>query len=142
MLRCREFCFLRYVPNVIGNVGVSIAAIVFDMSDPEAGICNMSIAPHWQSAVRRLDPDCDLEMLGALLTEIRDRLLSKDQRSNMIRKMEDSFSNVVQVSQRRKCPAGLRSEMVEEFARRLLEETSTTSQSVASTPPPTSQLGA
>jgi len=42
-----------------------------------------------------------MEMLGSLLTEIRERLLSKEQRSDMIRQLEDSFSNVVQVSQRR-----------------------------------------
>jgi hypothetical protein len=136
-----EFCLLHYVPDAIGNARLSIAVIVFDMSDPETGICTMNIAPHWRTAVRRLDPDSDLEMLGALLTEIRDRLLSKDQRWDMIRQMEDSFSNVVQVSQRRKCPAGLRTEMVEDFARRLLEKTSTTSKSFASIPPQTSQPG-
>src|ERR1700722_6919945 len=87
-----EYCFLNYVPNVVSNEGVSIAAIVFSPRDLEAGVCAMIYAPSWQTRVRVLDPDADLETLEALLLEIRDRLLSPSDRSDMIHQMEDSFS--------------------------------------------------
>ena len=102
-----EYCLLSYVPNVLSCEGVSIAAIFIDSTDPEEETCTVSFAENWQTKVRLLDSDSDLEMLAALLTEIRDRLLSKHDRRDMLRQMEDSFSNVVQVSQRQEisgCP--------------------------------------
>ncbi len=119
-----EYCFLHYVPNVGSDKRISIASILIDPTDLENGICTMSFAADWQTKVRSLDPDGDLEMLEALLVEIRDRLLSKSERSDVIRQLEDSFSNVVQISQRRKCPVVPISETVETFARELLGKTS------------------
>jgi hypothetical protein len=120
-----EYCLLYYVPNVLSDKSVSIAAIIFfNSSDPVNGVCTMICAPDWQTEVRALDPDTDLEMLEALLTEIRGRLLSPGHRFDMIRQLEDSFSNVVQVSQRRKYPTARDSETVGAFAHRLLVKTS------------------
>jgi predicted lipoprotein len=121
-----EYCLLSYVPNVLSCEGVSIAAIFIDSTDPEEENCTMRFAEDWQTKVRLLDLDSDLDMLAALLTEIRDRLLSKPERRDMIRRMEDSFSNVVQISQRQKCPVAPRPETIEAFARELLGKTSKT----------------
>jgi DUF3037 family protein len=115
-----EYCVLRYVPNVLSDKIASIAAIFIDSSDLENGICTMILAPNWRIEAQLLDPDADLEMLEALLTEVRDRLHSKQQRGEMIRELEDSFSNIVQVSQRWKCPVIASRENIEAFARRLL----------------------
>jgi Protein of unknown function (DUF3037) len=119
-----EYCFLQYLPNIVRDKSVSIAAIFIDPNHLENGICTMIVATNWRIKARLLDPDVDLEMLEALLTEIRDRLLSKQKRSEMIRQMEDSFSNVVQVSQRQKCPVTPGAEIIEAFARRVLENQS------------------
>jgi hypothetical protein len=121
-----EYFFLHYVPNVLSDKHVLIAAIFIDPSDLEDGICTMSFAEDWQTEVRHLDANSDLKMLASLLKEIKDRLLSKEARADMIRQMEDSFSNVVQVSQRRKCPVAPRPETIEAFARKLLGKASTT----------------
>jgi Protein of unknown function (DUF3037) len=118
-----EYFFLLYVPNVVSGESIAIAAILIDSTDLENGICTMSFAADWQARVRVFDPDSDLEMLRALLTEIKDRLLSRDERAEMIRQMEDSFSNVIQVSQRRKCPVAPSPETFEAFARELLGNT-------------------
>jgi len=126
-LRNVEYCLLRYVPNVIGDKGVSIAVIVIDSSNLEKGICAMSIATDWKTRVRLLDPDSDLEMLGAMLTEIRDRLASGRERFEMLHQLEDSFSNVVQVSRKRKPAVAPGPETIEDFARGLLERTHMTS---------------
>lgn len=119
-----EYCFLQYVPNIVRDKRVSIAVVFIEPNNHEGGICMMIVAPNWRIKARLLDADVDLEMLEALLTEIRDRLLSKQQRSEMIRQMEDSFSNVVQVSPRQKCPVTPGAEIIEAFARRLLEKQS------------------
>lgn len=128
-----EYFVLQYVPNVANDKSIAIAAILIgSRADLKKGICAMSVAADWQTQVRLLDPDSDLEMLGALLTEIKDRLLSKAERSDMIRQLEDSFSNVIQVSPRRKCPIVPSPESIEVFARELLAKASTTRQAQVS----------
>jgi adenylate cyclase len=114
-----EFVFLRYVPNMLSDKYVSIAAVVIDFNNLEEGVCTMSVAEDWQTQVRLLDPESDLEMAEALLTDIRRRLSSKDERPAMIRQMEDSFSNVVQVSSRQKCPVAATPRSIEALARGL-----------------------
>jgi hypothetical protein len=126
-LRDVEYSLLRYVPNVTSHEGVSIAAIVIAPKSLEEGFCTMSIAADWKIRVRLLDPDSDLEMLGTLLKEIRERLSSKEQCSDMIHQLEDSFSNVVQVSQRRKRAVAPSPETIEAFARGLVERRNVTS---------------
>jgi hypothetical protein len=101
----REYYFLRYMPNVIDNKSVSIAAIFIDSDDTKKDeCCTVSFTDDWQAKVLQLDPNADVEMLEALLGEMQDRLSCEGTRSEMIRLMEDSFSNVLQLSQRRICP--------------------------------------
>jgi len=119
-----EYCVLHYVPNVLSDKSVSIAAIVVSSGDLETRACSMVYAPDWHTGVRVLDPTADLEMLEALLSDIRDRLLSPSQRSNMIHQLEDSFSNVIQVSQKRECTLATSPNAIEVFARGMLEKTS------------------
>jgi len=119
-----EYCLLRYVPNVVSNEGVSIAVIFIDASDLQNGTCAMSLAADWPNKVRLLDPDSDLAMLAALLGEIRDRLLSPTERVDMIHQLEDSFSNGIQVSERRKCMVPLEPKSIDTVALALLTKTS------------------
>lgn len=115
-----EILYMYYVPNVVIDERICIAAVTIDPT----GICTMALAADWQTRVRSFDPKSDLTFLEALLKEIEMRLLSPDERSKMIRRMEDSFSNVIQVSQRRSCklPDGFKG--AEDFSRTLLEESS------------------
>lgn len=121
-----EYFFLCYVPDPVSHRSVSIAVILIDPCDLEKGVCTMSSPQDWKSRVWFLDPDSDLEMLEALMTEIRDRLRSSSERSEMIQQLEDSFSNVIQVSRRRKCPFAPTPETASAFARQLLQTTSKT----------------
>jgi hypothetical protein len=98
-----EYCLLRYVPNVTCKEGVSIAAIFIDVSDLDKEVCAITFAPYWQERVRLFDPDSDFEMIEATLAEIQDRLRSPASRY-MLRQMEDSFSNIIRISDRKKCP--------------------------------------
>src|SRR5580693_2120877 len=112
-----EYCRLHYVPNILSDKTVSIAAITLPSGALETEACGMIYAADWQTKVQVLDPDADLEMLNALLSEIRDRLVSPSQCSDMIHQLEDSFSNVVQVSPARLCTPASSPTDIESFAR-------------------------
>lgn len=111
-----EYCLLYYVPNVLSEKRISIAAIVTPPGDVEAGVWALIYAADWQTRVRVLDPDADLEILKALLSDIQDRLLSPSGRSNLIHQLEDTFSNVIQVSQKRECTLATSPITMEGFA--------------------------
>jgi Protein of unknown function (DUF3037) len=119
-----EYFFLEYVPNILSGDSVVIAVIFIDSTGLNQGMCVMTCATDWQIKVRCLDANADIEMLGAMLTETRNRLLSKVECSDMIGDLEESFSNLVQISQRRKCPVASSRENLEAFARELLNGTS------------------
>ncbi len=127
--RNAEYCFLQYVPNIESDKSVLMAVILIDPDDSTKGICSMSISANWQRNVRFVDPDADLDVLAASLKEIQDRLLSPRHRAEMIHQLEDSFSNVIQVSPRRKCSVAPKPESIEAFACKLLREKSTESYS-------------
>jgi len=115
-----EYCYLDYVPNVIEKEGVSIAVFVFDSSDMEKGMFAMCLVADWQSKVCKLDPCADLEILEALLTEVRERLFSEGQRSATMEQLESSFSNTLRISQRRTCQVIPSQVSIVEFTRGLL----------------------
>jgi hypothetical protein len=119
-----EYCVLRYVPNVTSKEGVLIAAIFIDPSDPDREKCAITFAPYWQERIRFFDPDSDLEMIAATLAEIRDQLQSPTNRDTL-HQLEDSFSNTIQISDRRKCAVPANSGSVEAFAFAILEKPST-----------------
>ena len=128
-----EYCLLHYVPNVLSDKSVPVAAIVIPSGDLEIGAFAMIYAADWHTRVRVLDPDADLEILEALLSDIRDRLLSPGHCADMIHQLEDSFSNVIQVSQRRECTLDSNPNAIETLARDLLEKTSKLLSSFSST---------
>jgi hypothetical protein len=117
-----EYFILRYVPNAISDMSVSLAIIFIDPHDLQNGICAMRVADFWHREVQRIDQDCDLPVIEALLTEIRDRLFSKSDRFDMIRQLEDSFSNLVQVSDRGRCSPAFSLESVDDVACGLLSK--------------------
>ena len=125
-----EYRIVWYVPDVMSNNCLSLAVIFTDSCDPQDGVCAMNVAESWQAEVRHIDPHCDLKMIEALLSEIHARLLSRSERSDMIRQLEDSFSNLVQVSDRHKLPSEWRLDSLEEFAHELLGNSLSTSDEV------------
>lgn len=120
--RSLECCSLLYVPNMLCNKSISVAVIFIDPVDIENGICTMAFATGWKRRVRKYDSYADLKMLDALLSEVRDRLLTKNQRLDMIYQLDHSFSNVIQVSQRQKCLVGPTPETINAVAQELLEK--------------------
>jgi hypothetical protein len=115
------YCLLRYVPNVVREESVNLAVIVAH-ADRVNDVCKISFANEWESRVRLFDPDADLVVLRSILKDVQQQLLSEDRRSEMIRLMEDSFSNAIQMTQWRKCLLTDNGDAIDVFVGELLGE--------------------
>ena len=92
-----ELYVLRYVPNTVKGEFVNIGLMMWE-ADP-AGFADVHFVPDWKAA-ERLDPEIDIEMLQAMERYVRTQLRDSAGRTLLLRKMEDSFSNVIQLSPR------------------------------------------
>ncbi len=93
MLRQLQFSTLRYTPNIVTGEFVNIAVILFD---PSGGFCGVRFVSDWQH-VQIFDPDADIEMLEALRRDIEGQFRS-GKGEEILKTMEDSFSNAIQLS--------------------------------------------
>lgn len=104
-LRNCEFFLLRYVPDAVKNEFVNFGVVLMEQSSTgSAGFVDVRLTHDWRR-VRCLDPDVDLEMLEEWETEIRSQLGEVEDRQKMLTRMQDSFSNTIQVSPMLACVA-------------------------------------
>jgi len=96
-----EFFLLRYVPNVAREEFVNIGLVMLETG---GGFAEVRFTRGWRR-VRCLDPEADLEMLAALERDIRRQLGSTQDRAVFLKRLEDSFSNVIQLSPAKGCLA-------------------------------------
>ncbi|HWR34732.1 MAG TPA: DUF3037 domain-containing protein [Clostridia bacterium] len=97
-LRQCEFFLLRYVPDAVKNEFVNVGVVLVEASGDGPAFADVRFTKDWKR-VRCLDPDVDLEMLEALEAEIRERLAEGAAgREWLVKRMEDSFSNAIQLS--------------------------------------------
>ncbi len=94
-----EFFLLRYVPDAVRDEFVNVGVVLLERGETGAQtFADVRFTKDWKR-VRCLDPDVDVEMLEALEQEIRDRLAEVEGgREWLLKKMEDSFSNAIQLS--------------------------------------------
>jgi len=93
MPRQLQFFTLRYTPNIVTGKFINIAVILFD---PSGGFCGVRFVSDWQQ-VQAFDPDADIKMLEALGREIEGQFRS-GKGEEMLKSMDDSFSNAIQLS--------------------------------------------
>ena len=93
---------VRYVPKVIAKEFVNIAVVMLERTVHSQGFAEVRFTESWKQ-VKSLDPGADIEMLDALKQEFRKRFQDVAQRRALLRLLEDSFSNVVQLSPRKGC---------------------------------------
>lgn len=98
-----EFFLLRYVPHAIRERYVDFGLILREQNN-ENGFVSVRFAPNWRE-VLHLDPGADVEVLEALQREIRVQLSNLRDREVLLRWLEDSYSNTIQLSARRTCMA-------------------------------------
>jgi hypothetical protein len=98
-LQC-EFFLVRYVPDAVKNEFVNIGVLLREAGRPESALVRFTRDWH---RVRCIDPDADTAMLEALEIEMRQRLLEAEQ--PVMKTLQDSFSNLLQVTPPRACLA-------------------------------------
>ena len=93
MPRQLHFFTLRYAPNIVTGAFINIAVILFD---PSGGFCGVRFVSNWRH-VQAFDPDADIKMLEALVCEVEGQFRS-GKGEEILKTMEDSFSNAIQLS--------------------------------------------
>jgi hypothetical protein len=92
-----EFFLLRYVPHAVRQEFVNIGVLMVEGGENGAVLADVRFAKDWRR-VRRSDPDIDVEVIEAMLKEIRAEVGAIGDRATLLRRMEESFSNVIQLS--------------------------------------------
>jgi hypothetical protein len=96
-----SFFLLRYVPDAVKNEFVNVGLVLL----PEAGRPEVRFTHDWSRA-KCLDPQADTDLLVALEADLRGQLLDANGgRDQILRKIQDSFSNAVQASEFKACLA-------------------------------------
>ncbi len=107
-LKKLEFLLLRYVPDAVKGEFVNVGVVVLEDGAAGAGFADVRFTRDWRRA-KCLDPEVETEMFEAVETEIRIRLHSRTedcskggvalaQREWILKMLEDSFSNALQVT--------------------------------------------
>jgi DUF3037 family protein len=94
-----EFFLLRYVPNAVQDEFVNVGVV---MVEPGAEFAEVRFTHDWRRA-RCLDPQVDVEMLKALENETRRELRGFRTREALMRRLNDSSSNMIQLSATKAC---------------------------------------
>lgn len=101
-----EFSLIRYVPDPVKSEFVNIGVLLRELDEPHR--TELRFTRDW-ARVQCMDPQADVAMLESLEREVRERLpLSAD----LLPRLQDSFSTMVQVTQPKGC-------LVETFMRQL-----------------------
>jgi hypothetical protein len=115
-----EFFLLRYVPDAVKDEFVNIGVVMIEPALNGAGFADVRFTRDWRR-VRCLDPQADIEMLEAIEREIRSQLGEARERSVLLRRLEDSFSNVIQFSAMKGCLTEEPAKEIEMLARLYFE---------------------
>jgi hypothetical protein len=92
-----DFYLVRYVPDPVRNEFVNIGVLLRDAERPEQITVNFT--KDW-ARVRCIDPDVDVAMFESLESEFRQRFANQDSGvTPLIRVVEDSFSNGLQITE-------------------------------------------
>jgi len=92
-----EFFLLRYVPDAVKGEFVNIGLIAMESGPEGASLVDVRFTKDW-NRLQCLDPQTDLDVLEALQQELRQEIGQSRDRTALLRRMEDSFSNLVQIS--------------------------------------------
>jgi hypothetical protein len=113
---CRFFV-LRYAPDAVKNEFINVGLVLL----PPADGAQVRFTHDW-SRVLCLDPEADVEMLQALENDLRNQLHEMNgDRDLFLRRIQDSFSNAIQMSDFQACLASSAVDEADELARLYLE---------------------
>lgn len=100
-----EFFLLRYVPDAVKDEFVNIGVVLVEAGGSPASFADLRFTHDW-SRVRCLDPTADVEMLAAVEADLREGLSgSAANREALLKRINTSFSNTLQLSPVKACLA-------------------------------------
>ncbi len=119
-----EFFLVRYVPEAVKDEFVNIGVVLVQRQDDGAlpggrPFAEVKFTRDWQR-LKCLDPLADLEMLESLEEDLRAQL-KQGGRADFLRRINDSFSNVLQLSPAKACLAESPAEELGRLAEMYLE---------------------
>jgi DUF3037 family protein len=103
-LRQFEFFVLRYVPDAVKDESLNIGILMIEEGANGAGFADIRFTQDWRR-VQCVDPQVDVEWLQAVERDIRGQLAQSSDRTVLVNKLQDSLSNVVQLSSAKGCIA-------------------------------------
>jgi Protein of unknown function (DUF3037) len=115
-----EFFLLRYVPDAVKDEFVNIGLVMIEASANGAGFADLRFTRDWRR-VLCLDPQADIEMLQALESEIRKQVVEVRNCESIMRVLNDSYSNLIQLSSTKGCLTLDPSQEIEKMAKMYLE---------------------
>lgn len=92
-----EFFLLRYVPDAVKGEFVNFGLITLGDGGKGPEVIDVRFSRDW-GRLTCLDPQADLELLEKLRQEIQLEVGQARDRAALLKRMEDSFSNVIQLS--------------------------------------------
>jgi hypothetical protein len=120
-LKQLEFYLLRYVPYLLSGRFVDIGVLLFESPPNALGYVDVRMTSDWRN-VYRLDKEVDIEVLEDLEPYIRTQLRHLPDVSLLLRKFEESFANMIQLSPRNVCLAAEPARELERLCSIYLEE--------------------
>jgi hypothetical protein len=115
------FFLLRYVPDAVKDEFVNIGVVLIG-DGADSGYADVRFTRDWRR-VLCLDPAVDLEWLQALERDIRMRLQDAGGRADILSRLQDLCSNVIQVSPSKGCLGEEPAREMENLAKVYLETT-------------------
>ncbi len=112
-----EFFLLRYVPDAVKDEFVNIGVVLVGADSDYADV---RLTRDWRR-VHCLDPNADIELLEGLEREIRSQLQQGVNRSALMGRLRDSFSNLIQVTESKGCLGAEPAAEMEGLARMYLQ---------------------
>jgi len=101
-LKQLEFFLLRYVPDAVKGEFVNIGVMVREAGRNAEGFRAVRITQDW-GRVRCIDPEADLGVLQGIGTQMEEEVQAGQEWEAVVAKVEDSFSNVIQISPVKAC---------------------------------------
>lgn len=111
-----KFFLLRYVPDAVKSEFVNIGLVFLPPDAPP----QLRFTNDW-SRVECLSPDADIELLKAFCDEITRDSREEKSREMLLKRIEDAFSNSLQVSEYKACVTTAPANEADELARIYLE---------------------
>lgn len=115
-----EFFLLRYVPDAVKGEFVNFGLVFIETSSVGAGFADVRFTQDWRRLLC-LDPKADLDVLQAIERDILQRVVEVRNCEEIMRVLNDSFSNVIQLSGAQGCLTDDPVKEIEEMAGYYLE---------------------